>query len=390
MIQPEHAIVRTPKYQVPCLAIELRRLPDEIAGNLHKALREYAERWAYRHEHQPPATLWLKQAWNGVGGQPEYHLACSSKMPHYFLKGLADELSQRVGKGLGFTGKVFVDASDDWSPLFHWQDGKAWDALDLAHWDARDQSPVPHEPPSPCEGGYEFFKPTSRTYSEQEFNTRAFNAARESADKEDLGEYLSAYRHILRDASAYAKGYTPLHLAAAAGDLEACNALLEYVPGDVLSEHHLTPLIYLANVRGKKNYSAIVSRLSSTVDLTDPQGKTALMYAASGMFVRSRKGHLSLVKALLNAGADVTAIDADGRTALGWAMKDLAQAKPDANAEVIDCLQRHQYQVEVERFFRRHYHHRFDAKGVMHISPIGGSLTSPVFDLPKVSPDVVE
>ncbi|MCE7765270.1 hypothetical protein GQL56_21690 [Pseudomonas putida] len=84
MIQPEHAIVRTPKCQVPCLAIELRRLPDELAGNLHKALREYAERWAYRHEHQPPATLWLKQAWNGVGGQPEYHLACSSKMPHYF------------------------------------------------------------------------------------------------------------------------------------------------------------------------------------------------------------------------------------------------------------------------------------------------------------------
>lgn len=390
MIQPDHAIVRTPKTHVSCLAIELRRIPDDVAPNLHKLIREYAERWAYQHEHQLPATLWMKEEWSGSGGHPEYRLACSSKMPHFFLKGLADELSQWVDKGLRFTAKVLVDPSDDWSPLFHWQDGKAWDAADLADWDARDQSPVPHEPPSPSEGGYEFFRPTSRTYSEQELNTRAFNAARESADKEDLGEYLSAHRSILRDASAYAKGHTPLHLAAAAGDLEACSALLEYVSSDVLSEHHKTPLIHLADVRGKHNYAAIVSRLSSTVDHADLKGRTALMYAARGAFVRSRKGHLSLVKALLNAGADVTATDADGRTALGWAMKDLALAKPDANADVIDCLQRHQYQVEVERFFRSHYNHHFDANGVMHISPIGGSLTTSVLDLPKVLPDVIE
>ncbi len=389
MNQPDHAMVRTPKLQVSCLAIELRRLPHEIAGKLHASLREYAERWAYKHEHQPPATLWMKEVWNGAGGHREYHLACSSKLPHYFLRGLADELSQWVDKGLRFTGKVLVDADDDWSPLFHWQDGKAWSTLDLAHWDARDQTPVPHEAPEPCDGGYEFFKPAPRDYSEQELNTRAFTAARESADKEDLGEYLSAHRYLLGDASAYDRGRTPLHLAAAAGDVDACNALLEHVSMYVFDNHEQTPLIHLASVRGNKNYAAIVLRLSSTVNDPDPKGRTALMLAARGMSVRSRKGHLRLVKALLNAGADVTATDADGRTALGWAMKDLAPGKPDANAEVIDCLQRHQYQVEVERFFRMHYTHSFDAKGVMHISPIGGSRTSFVLDLPKVSPDVV-
>lgn len=114
------------------------------------------------------------------------------------------------------------------------------------------------------------------------------------------------------------------------------------------------------------------------------------MYAARGAHVRSRVGHLTLVKALLSAGAEVTAIDSDGLTALGWAKKDLSLAKPDANSEVVDYLQRHYYQVEMERFFRTHYTHQFDTKGVMHIEPVKSSYLHTALNPAKVLTDVAE
>jgi hypothetical protein len=390
MSQPYSGIVCTPKAPVACLAIELRRVPDDLHGDLYKWLWAFAELWAYKHEQQPPATLWMKEVWvRGLDSHRELHLACSSKMPHYFLSKLAEHLSQWIEKALRSAGRVTVDASDEWTPVCHWQDGKAWDSSDLHHWQVRDQSPVPHEPPSPSQEDL-YFHVEAKTYSAQELNTRAFKAARESGDREDLGEYLRAHRAILSNAQAYADGHTPLHLAASAGDLEACNALLDYVSAEVLNERYQTPLIHLTNVRGKQPYAAIVSRLSSTVHARDPKGRTALMYAARGAHVRNRRGHLTLVKALLNAGADVTETDADGRTALGWAKKDLSLAKPQANAEVIDCLERHQYQVELERFFRANYKHHFDAKGLMHIVPADGSFTSAALDQSKARTHVIE
>jgi hypothetical protein len=390
MNQPYSAIVRTPKAPVACLAIELRRVPDDLQNNLYKWLWAFAELWAYKHEQQPPATLWMKEVWaRGADSHLELHLACSSKMPHYFLSELAEHLRQWIEKALKFTGRVTVDASEEWLPLCHWQDGKAWNSNNLHHWQDRDQSPVPHEPSSPFQEGC-YFHVEAKTFSAQELNTRAFETARESGDREDLGEHLRAHRDILRSAQAYADGHTPLHLAAAAGDLEVCNALLDYVSADVLNEHYQTPLIHLANARGKQPCTAIVSRLRSTVHATDANGRTALMYAARGAHVRNRRGYLALVNALLNAGADVTATDADGRTALGWAKKDLSLAKPQANADVIDCLERHQYQVELERFFRANYKHHFDANGVMHIVPADGPFTPAALDQSKDRNHVVE
>jgi len=181
-----------------------------------------------------------------------------------------------------------------------------------------------------------------------------------------------------------------LHLAAAAGDLEACEALLRFVPDDVINERHQTPRIYLADIRGKHPHGAVVSGLQPTVDFTDAKGRTALMYAAHGAHVRSRVGHLTLVKALLSAGAEVTAIDSDGLTALSWAKKDLSLAKPDANLEVVDYLQRRYYVVEMERFFRTHYTHQFNTKGVMHIEPVNSSSLNTVANPENVLTDIVE
>jgi hypothetical protein len=392
MSQPYSTIVRTPKAAVAYLAVDLRAISPETQANFSKFIGEFAELWAYKTPQQRPATLWMKENWDtDVCSSPELHLAGSSKLPHGFLHQLADHLSQWIGTPRRVKGHVIIEANNDWHPICHWQDGKAWTWNDLHHWQDRDQSPAAHDPSSLSidQDGY-FGQRAPKYYSAQQLNTRAFRTACESGDKEDLGEYLQEQRYILSDAEAYENGNTPLHLAAAAGDLDACEMLLRFVPDDVLNERHQTPLIYLADIRGKHPHGAVVSRLQPTVDFTDAKGRTALMYAARGAHVRSRVGHLTLVKALLSAGAEVTAIDSDGLTALGWAKKDLSLAKPDANSEVVDYLQRHYYLVEMERFFRTHYTHQFDSKGVMHIEPVNNSSLHTVANPENVLTDIVE
>lgn len=148
MNQPYSGIVRTPMEPTACLAIELRRVPDDLRNDLQKWVRTFAELWAYKHEQQPPATLWTKDVWvQNPDGHRELHLACSSKMPHYFLSELAEHLSQWIEKALKFTERTTVDGNNEWMPLFHWQDGKAWSYKDLDNWQDRDQTPMPHAPP---------------------------------------------------------------------------------------------------------------------------------------------------------------------------------------------------------------------------------------------------
>ena len=368
MNQPYSGIVRTPKEPTACLAIELRRVPDDLRNDLQKWMWAFAELWAYKHEQQPPATLWMKDVWvQNADGHRELHLACSSKMPQYFLRELAEYLSQWIEKALKFSGRTTVDSNNEWMPLFHWQDGKAWSYKDLDNWQDRDQTPIPHAPPPPeCNNGFTYSnEPT--TYSPEELNTRAFQAARKSGDREDLGEYLEANRDILHSFEAYERGVTPLHLAAAQADVATCEALLRYVSVAVANSYFQTPLMYLAASRARQSFGPIISLLHSTLHDRDPQGRTALMFAAHGLGIGSRLGNLALVKALVAAGADVCDTDEHGYSALGWAKKNLPPKKPDANKEVIEWLKQRQYEKELERFFRRNYEHHFDEKGEMHI-----------------------
>ncbi|MGJ7515472.1 ankyrin repeat domain-containing protein [Pseudomonas baetica] len=363
-----NAIVRTPKAPAACLAIELRRVPDDLRDHLYSWMWAFAERWAYDHEQQPPATLWMKDEWTtGADGYPELHLACSSKLPRHFLTRLAEHLNQWIERALKDNGRMKVDADEQWVPLFHWQDGKVWNQKDLDNWPDRDQTPVPHAPPAPeYDNGITWYVEPTR-YSPEELNTRAFQAACESGDREDLGEYLEENRNILDSFEAFAKGTTPLHLAAAQADVEACEALLRYVSESVPNSHYQTPLMHLASSRAKKSFGPIVSLLHSTVHHRDPQGRTALMLAANGRGISTRLGNLALIKALVASGADVCDTDEQGYSALGWARKNLHPKKPDANKDVIQWLEKRQYEKEVEQFFRRNYEHHFDEMGVMQI-----------------------
>lgn len=368
MNQPYAGIVRTPKAPAACLAIDLERVPDDLRNNLHTWMWAFAELWAYKHEQQPPATLWTKDVWTqNPESNHELHLACSSKMPHYFLTELAEYLSQWIGKALKLTGRITVNGNNEWTPLFHWQDGKVWSYKDLTNWQDLDHTPILHAPPPPeYNTGYSY-RIESTTYSQQELNTLAFQAARKSGDREDLGEYLEANRDILDSVEAYDRGVTPLHLAAAQADVEACEALLRHVSDAVPNSHYQTPLMHLAASRAKQSFGPIISLLHSTLHARDPNGRTALMFAAHGLGINSRLGNLALVKALVATGADVCDTDEDGYSALGWAKKNLNPKKPDANKEVIKWLEQRQYEKEVERFFRRNFEHHFDEKGGMQI-----------------------
>lgn len=114
------------------LAVDLRAISPETQANFSKFIGEFAELWAYKTPQQRPATLWMKDNWDtGVGSSPELHLAGSSKLPHGFLRQLADHLSQWIGTPLRVKGHVIIEANDDWHPICHWQDGKAWTWNDL-------------------------------------------------------------------------------------------------------------------------------------------------------------------------------------------------------------------------------------------------------------------
>ena len=95
-----------------------------------------------------------------------------------------------------------------------------------------------------------------------------------------------------------------------------------------------TALIISTMAKNKKIISLLISSKANLELKHTKSGKTALMYA-------SQLGSLDVVDMLLNAGANINNKDADGDTALGWALeakgenlkiiKKLLDAKVDIN-----------------------------------------------------------
>ena len=122
-----------------------------------------------------------------------------------------------------------------------------------------------------------------------------------------------AARSIVYESPDYkiTHGYSPLMYASKNGMLDVVEALLAVPDIDV-------------NATGKEMFGGDTNRKKKNIDEKDKDGVeyTALMWA-------SAKGHLEIVKALLDAGAEVNT-SLEGRTALDWATlrghDDVAQA----------------------------------------------------------------
>ncbi|XP_068086218.1 ankyrin repeat domain-containing protein 50 [Anabrus simplex] len=105
-------------------------------------------------------------------------------------------------------------------------------------------------------------------------------------------------------------GWTPLHYAAFEGHLEVCEALLEAgARVDEADNDGKGPLMLAAQEGHVQLVQALLSEHGAPPDQRAHDGKTALRLAAI-------EGHCDVVAGLLNHGADVNMLDADGRSTL--------------------------------------------------------------------------
>ncbi|MDD2710254.1 MAG: ankyrin repeat domain-containing protein [Verrucomicrobiae bacterium] len=86
----------------------------------------------------------------------------------------------------------------------------------------------------------------------------------------------------------------------------------------------MTPLMSAALCGDEEGARFQIGRGEGVDERDDAHGMTALMMAA-------QKGHLAVVRLLLEKGADAGAADADGTNVLMWAV-------PSGNAAVVECL----------------------------------------------------
>ncbi len=109
------------------------------------------------------------------------------------------------------------------------------------------------------------------------------------------------------------KGFSQLHRAASAGDIDSAEALLAQGANVDIPQRkfHGTPLQYAAST-GKVEMVQWLLQHKATVDSTDTNGRTPLLWAAS-------QGHPEVARVLLQAGAKINKTNRGGWTALHYA-----------------------------------------------------------------------
>lgn len=126
-------------------------------------------------------------------------------------------------------------------------------------------------------------------------------------------------------------GMTPLMHAAnanAAGVARAILSKLDAKSIDASTTDGITALIAAASV-GARDVAYLLLEKGASIDLADLQGKTPLMYAAGRRF----PGTTDTVKVLLDMGANPSARDKDGHTAL-------SEAEQRGSADVVALLKK--------------------------------------------------
>lgn len=106
---------------------------------------------------------------------------------------------------------------------------------------------------------------------------------------------------------------SPLHIAAARGEVGAIRALLSELGVDELDGSGRTPLMY-AVIGNRFKACKVLVKCKADVNARDDNGNTPLMWAAC-------RGCSESMKELLKLGADVSLADNSGRTSIHWATK---------------------------------------------------------------------
>lgn len=184
--------------------------------------------------------------------------------------------------------------------------------------------------------------------------------------------------------------YSLLTLAATEPAPEACERLIAMGAdprhGGTWSR---TPLIDAVNSRSgtwDTRKRKVVELLAATINEQDGEGRTALMFAATGAGAFSAKrGNLGLVKQLVELGADLSLRNRWGRTALMEAIKDNDASPTSANADVVALLKSYTLESEAQRLFREHYKAVFSDSGELTVMPKSVPVAPPASPAPAVT-----
>ncbi len=164
------------------------------------------------------------------------------------------------------------------------------------------------------------------------------------------------------------KGDTLLIRFACERDIENCRTLINDFNSSIFSKNNTgrTALIEAVRCRSKAVSAKLIYLLRNSINEIDTNGMTAVMFAASGAgLFGSKKGNVSLTKALVQAEADLTLKDNNGFTALGHATKD---GREDINIELVEYLQREYAKQFALNEFKKQYRYGFNDKGCIELS----------------------
>lgn len=187
---------------------------------------------------------------------------------------------------------------------------------------------------------------------------------------------LLDHHHIHPDAiiSSDHNKYSLLALAATEPAPEACERLIAMGAnprhGGAWSRTPLIEVVHLRNGTWGTRHRKVVKLLAATINAQDSDGRTALMFAATGAGAFSAKrGNLGLVKQLVELGADLSLRNRWDRTALMEAVKYNDASPTSANADVVALLISYTLEHEAQRIFQEHYKAEFSDNGELTVTP---------------------
>ncbi|HQX34034.1 MAG TPA: ankyrin repeat domain-containing protein [Dokdonella sp.] len=167
-------------------------------------------------------------------------------------------------------------------------------------------------------------------------------------------------------------GDTPLIRAACRGEATICEFLISTwrASPHAASRIGRTALMELIRTRSEKWPAKLAAHFASSVNAQDYSGKTALMFAAKGAgVVGSRRGNLTIIRQLMEFGANVSLRNNRGVTALGVAQTENNDSPSLANQPVIDFLKRTAIEQRALTELHRNNHCTFDANGELILQP---------------------
>lgn len=162
------------------------------------------------------------------------------------------------------------------------------------------------------------------------------------------------------------RGNTPLIYAATNKNIEICQYLIDDCNASVSATdcYGRTALIELVRERSSNWSKKLADLFQKSINVQDHDGRTALMFASKGAgLMNSKKGNISLIKQLLEFGADPLIKNKKGYTALGLASLENNKSKTSSNQDVVHLLEQEMIKFSSSAEFYKNYKYYFDEKG---------------------------